>query len=338
MKFAKSTHQAADYLRKAVPLMVKYNIPPNPLNYALWYTYVSQEVPELNQRLDKALETYGTCPGVVSEQMFREHIIDEELDAADEFEAGLLRTVDVLNQQAVDTAQHTEDYSEVLSSSLEALDQNNSDDAPLEGIIRQLAASTQAVSKTTRAFQQQLDAAQAEIETLRTELKKSRQDAHVDPLTGLFNRRVFDSELEQFSQHSSTPRLSLIMIDVDHFKRFNDTYGHLMGDKVLQYVGKLLRDNCRQPVLPVRFGGEEFAVLAPGYNIAAAADLAEALRSKIQAIRIRQRRTGDVISSVTASFGISQLQPGQSPVELIEAADCAMYKAKENGRNRVECG
>ncbi len=337
MKFAKSTHQAANYLRKAVPLMVKYNIPPNPLNYALWYTYVSQEVPELNQRLDKALETYGTCPGIVSEQMFREHIIDEELETADEFEAGLLRTVDVLNQQAVDTAQHTEDYSEILTSSLEAFDDNNNNE-PLEGIIRQLAASTQAVSETTRAFQHQLDAAQTEIEALRTELKKSRQDAHIDPLTGLFNRRVFDSELEQFSQGGNSQRMSLIMIDVDHFKRFNDTYGHLMGDKVLQYVGKLLRENCRQPVLPVRFGGEEFAVLAPGYNIAAAVDLAEALRSKIEAIRIRQRRTGDVISSVTASFGISQLQPGQSPVELIEAADNAMYKAKENGRNRVECG
>lgn len=337
MKFAKSTHQAADYLRKAVPLMVKYNIPPNPLNYALWYTYVSKEVPELNQRLDKALDTYGTCPGIVSEQMFREHIIDEELETADAFEAGLLRTVDVLNQQAVDTAQHTEDYSEILTSSLEAFDDNKGSE-PLEGIIRQLAASTQAVSETTRAFQHQLDAAQTEIEALRTELKKSRQDAHIDPLTGLFNRRVFDSELEQFSQGGNSQRMSLIMIDVDHFKRFNDTYGHLMGDKVLQYVGKLLRENCRQPVLPVRFGGEEFAVLAPGYNIAAAADLAEALRSKIEAIRIRQRRTGDAISSVTASFGISQLQPGQSPVELIESADSAMYKAKENGRNRVECG
>ncbi|MCV6589237.1 MAG: GGDEF domain-containing protein [Marinobacterium sp.] len=339
MKFAKSTQQANHYLRQAIPLMVRHNIPPNPLNYALWYTYVSQEMPELNTQIDKALETYGTCPSVISEQMFREHIISDELEASDAFESSLLNMVDTLNQQASNTARHTEDYSEILHSSLEAFDETTQDTS-LKEIINQLAASTQAVTETTRAFQQQLDAAQNEIENLRNELHKSRQEAHVDPLTGLYNRRIFDNELGQrvSADNTVTPRLCLIMVDVDHFKKFNDTYGHLMGDKVLQYVGKLLRDNCTHPLLPVRYGGEEFSVLAPGCSIGDAVDIAEQLRTKIQAIRIRQRRSGDVISSVTASFGISQLQPGQTASELIEAADNALYQAKENGRNRVECG
>lgn len=336
MKFANRSNQAADYLRQAVPLMVKHNIPPNPLNYALWYTYVSREVPELNVRLDETLKTYGTCPAVVSEQMFREHIISDEIDTAEQFEAGLVRMVDALNKQVSDTAQNTEDYSDMLTSSLEAFTDNTSD-APLEDIIRQLAVRTDAVSKNTRAFQRQLEEAQAEIESLRQELQKSRQDAHVDPLTGLFNRRVFDSELMQLADATPTPQLSLIMVDVDHFKKFNDTYGHLMGDKVLQYVGKLLRESCEEPLLPVRFGGEEFAVLCPGTTATDAVDIAEDIRNKIQAIRIRQRRSGDIISSVTASFGVSQLRTGESPTELIEGADNALYEAKNGGRNQVAC-
>lgn len=336
MKSTKSTHQAAEYLRQAVPLMVKHNIPPNPLNYALWYTYVSREAPDLNSRLDKALETYGTCPGIVSEQMFREHIIKDELDSVEAIESSMLEMVESLNQQATDTAQHTQDYSAVLDNSLAAF-VDDCDNKPLEDVIRQLAASTQAVSETTRAFQQQLDAAQEEIENLRHELQKSRQDAHVDPLTGLFNRRVFDNELDLLISSQHSQHLSLVMVDVDHFKRFNDTYGHLMGDKVLQYVGKLLQEQCTPPMMPIRYGGEEFAVLLPGEDKAGASALAEQLRERIQAIRIRQRRSGDVISSISASFGVSQWQPGQTADELIESADNALYSAKENGRNRVEC-
>jgi diguanylate cyclase len=131
--------------------------------------------------------------------------------------------------------------------------------------------------------------------------------------------------------------LCLMLIDVDHFKRFNDTYGHLMGDKVLQYVGRLLKEECAEPLIPVRFGGEEFAVMLPGMQQADAEAIAERLRKRVEAIRIRQRSSGSVISSITASFGVTRFQPGDTAVSLIERADQALYRAKEEGRNRV-CG
>lgn len=337
MKFADNSNQAADILRQAVPLMVKYNIPPNPLNYALWYTYVSQSLPELNAKLDKAIETYGTCPTMVGEQMFQEHITQSSQDANGDFESNVLKLVADLNSHASQTARSTENYSSVLESSLEAMNEATKTALPLESIIQNLAVNTKEISATTREFQRKIDAAQAEIEALRAELSRTKQDAHADPLTGLFNRRIFDSELEQLVQSSQETRaLSLIMLDIDHFKHFNDTYGHLMGDKVLQYVGRLLRDTCEEPVMPVRFGGEEFAILLPGSSLEEGQQLAERLRSKIQAIRIKQKKSGEVISSITASFGISQLQSGENTTSLLDRADKALYKAKENGRNRVE--
>ncbi|WP_415887627.1 GGDEF domain-containing protein [Neptuniibacter sp. QD37_6] len=338
MKFAENNNQAAEYLRQAVPLMVKHNIPPNPLNYALWYTYVSDRVPELNVQLDKTLTTYGTCPTMLSEQLFREHMIKDEINGADDVQASLIGLINDLHEHAGNAAEKTEDFSNVLEESLEALHQNEDGESslPIESIIHALSDHTKSVSETARLFQERMNEAQAEIQSLKEELNKTRQDARVDPLTNLFNRRAFDAEISQLAGVND-PNLiaSFVLVDIDHFKRFNDTYGHLMGDKVLQYVGKLLKEVCPEPMLPVRFGGEEFAVLMPQTDKEAAAELAEQVRQKIQAIRIKQKKSGDIISSITASFGVSQFTIGESSEQLIERTDKALYQAKDGGRNQV---
>ncbi|WP_372831416.1 GGDEF domain-containing protein [Pontibacterium sp.] len=336
MKFAENTGQAAEYLRQAIPLMVKHNIPPNPLNYALWYTYVSNRVPELNQELDKTLTTYGTCPNLVGEQMFRQHMIKDEVDSAENVQAGLIALVNDLHEHASETAEETKNYSNTLQDSLEALKADGGPALPLESIIQTLARKTQDISDSTQRFQTRIDDAQSEIESLKAELEKTRQDARVDPLTGLFNRRVFETELGTLLYGGNAGAVTLVMVDVDHFKKFNDTYGHLMGDKVLQYVGKLLRDFCPEPMLAVRYGGEEFAVIMPALTANKSAELANALREKIQAIRIKQKKSGEVISSITASFGVAESRQEDSINTLIERADKALYSAKEGGRNQVK--
>lgn len=337
MKFAENNNQAAEYLRQAVPLMVKHNIPPNPLNYALWYTYVSDRVPELNVQLDKTLTTYGTCPTMLSEQLFREHMIKDEIQGSEDIQANLISLINNLHEHAGDVAKESASFSDVLEDSLDSLKKSEDGETslPVESVIAALSTHTKKMSETTRLFQDRMDEAQAEIQSLKEELTKSRQDARVDPLTNLFNRRTFDAELEMLTASNQSITSSFVLVDVDHFKRFNDTYGHLMGDKVLQYVGKLLKDSCPEPMVPVRYGGEEFAVLMPGSTQETAAKLAEEIRAKIQAIRIKQKKSGEVISSITASFGVSQLIAGETPEKLIERTDQALYRAKESGRNRV---
>ncbi|MBV1786482.1 GGDEF domain-containing protein [Marinobacterium sp. D7] len=338
MKYKETPSQAADYLRQAVPLMVRNRIPPNPLNYALWYAYVSNQLPELNTALDSTLQTYGTCPNLLSEQLFRKHLVHDDSKDTEEIHNGLVNLVNTLHEQASAAWEQTDSYSAVLRESLDALTDchaTESDPLPLESIIRTLSLRTEAINDATRLFQQQIDAAQSEIAALKQELQQTRQDASVDVLTGLFNRRVFDTELEQLIQLGSLQKLSLILLDVDHFKRFNDTYGHLMGDKVLQYVGRILKDECCEPLIPVRFGGEEFAVIGPGLDDESAAEVAERLRKRVEAIRIRQKSSGSVISSITASFGITCLRAEDNLPTLIERADQALYQAKQQGRNRV---
>ncbi|WP_372737585.1 GGDEF domain-containing protein [Neptunomonas sp.] len=335
MKFSDNTKQSAEYLRQAIPLMVKYNIPPNPLNYALWYTYVSKKVPSLNYKIDQTLDTYGTCPSLLGEQLFREHVISDDLTDSEDTKKQLLALTNTLTEQVDHAAENTSYYGSVLEDSLVAL--SNSEGNPqLSSIINRLAENTASITESTHLFQQQIMEAQAEIIALKEELKRTRLDARMDPLTGLFNRRVFDTELEQVTGSKNHAKATLIMIDIDHFKDFNDEYGHLMGDKVLQYFGKLLKAECQEPILPVRFGGEEFAILLIGKEKEEAAVLAENLRKKIQAIRIKQKKSGKVISSITASFGISQWVQAETAEQMIERADKALYLAKESGRNQVQ--
>ncbi|MDF2182877.1 GGDEF domain-containing protein [Neptuniibacter sp. CAU 1671] len=337
MKFADNSNQAAGYLRQAVPLMVKYQIPPNPLNYALWYTYVSKRMPALNLQMDKTVQTYGTCPNLLSEKMFREHMLGAETDAANKVQGQLVAVINNLHTHAHQAAKENADFSEVLESSLDALQAQGKSEQnpPLESVIQTLSQYTLSMNQSTQEFQRKIEAAQKEINTLREELERTRLDASMDALTGLYNRRTFDQELEQLSRISVPNGLSLLMLDVDHFKKFNDTYGHQMGDKVLQHVGKLLQANCPEPMIPVRYGGEEFAVILPECSAHKAAAVAEMLRSKVQAIRIKQKNNGNVISSISASFGVAQLVAGETPSTLINRADQALYAAKQNGRNQV---
>ncbi len=154
MKFAENNNQAAEYLRKAIPLMVQHNIPPNPLNYALWYTYVSDRVPELNLQLDKTLSTYGTCPTMLSEQLFREHMIKDEINGAEDIQASLISLINNLYDDAGHTAKQTADFSFVLEESLVSLQKQEDGrlSLPIDSIIHALFTHTKIISRNRPFF------------------------------------------------------------------------------------------------------------------------------------------------------------------------------------------
>jgi diguanylate cyclase (GGDEF)-like protein len=161
--------------------------------------------------------------------------------------------------------------------------------------------------------------------------------AVTDALTGLANRRVLDGRLDEAwsrARRHATP-LSLVMLDVDHFKLYNDRYGHVQGDECLRRVAQCVRNSVRRAgELAARFGGEEFAVLLPGSELADAVRVAELLRSKIEALNLPHE--GSPRKFVSTSLGVASLVATmQGPADLVSAADQALYRAKEQGRNRV---
>ena len=157
----------------------------------------------------------------------------------------------------------------------------------------------------------------------------------LDNLTQVFNRNAFSRLLEQ-ALKTDHQGLALVMMDIDHFKLFNDQYGHPLGDRVLQHVGQLLRDLLPPRAMAARYGGEEFCVIMRDcYDLETAHAFAERLRLKIKALRVKVRSTDKVLDTITASFGLALAQAGDDPEALITRADDAMYQAKRNGRNQI---
>lgn len=181
----------------------------------------------------------------------------------------------------------------------------------------------------------QLDAAQRELVRLNRELGKReeavRRISLTDSLTGAGNRRKFDDklpyEVDQARRHGYP--LSLVMLDLDHFKQYNDTLGHEAGDRVLCDVGALFVEGLRQTDTFYRVGGEEFVVLMPGLDSSEAVEAAERMRRLVEAHPL------DNGTTVTASFGVATASGNESGRELLARADAAMYRAKQGGRNRV---
>ncbi|MNP14170.1 Response regulator PleD [compost metagenome] len=184
-------------------------------------------------------------------------------------------------------------------------------------------------------FLAQLQSAQHEIKSLRDKLQRAQLAATLDGLTELLNRATFNRQLEQ-AMGNVAKGVALVMLDIDHFKQFNDQYGHPLGDRVLQHVARVLRDSLPGEAFAARYGGEEFCVVLKDCpDLAAAGAFAERLRLKIQSLRVKARGTDTVLDTITASFGVAHVQPGDTPESLLTRADDALYQAKRNGRNQV---
>lgn len=190
--------------------------------------------------------------------------------------------------------------------------------------------------------ERRLREAQTEIETLRSRLVKGEEDATTDSLTGIPNRRGFLELLEVAAVRADADRqpLSLLMADVDHFKAFNDRFGHHVGDHVLRLVahalGQVPEQSLGRACVAGRYGGEEFAVLLSAVAAPQACALAELLRESLARRRFIMRGTGETLDQITISIGVAERDQGEDPAEALRRADAALYEAKRRGRNRVE--
>jgi diguanylate cyclase len=242
-----------------------------------------------------------------------------------------------LSQSALRTGDSANAFGErlnLLNRSLAQVDM-----PALASQLTETLASTEQMKSSVAALQQRVATSQQEIETLRHELERTREDAVRCPLTKVLNRKGFDQRLRAMldPQQTPAPASSLVLIDIDHFKKVNDNHGHLLGDRVLAALGEVLRASVQ--ALPgasaARYGGEEFAVLLPGRSTVEAVTLAEVVRANVKTMKIKQRTSDKVLGTISVSAGVAALQSGDDEAALIARADAALYRSKEGGRDRV---
>lgn len=332
--YPEDAREAAALLKQAIPLMVRHNIPPNPVHYALWYTYSKGLDPELNRHLDRVVKDFDSFPPESAAKLFRDYIIRDELEDARAGQQQAINLVDDMERDVSRSVKGSLNFQASLGHCLKMLDEPVSEGLPT--ILSELQQSTQLMQDQQELFLSQLHAAQNEIKSLRDKLERTQLAATLDGLTQVLNRNTFTRLLEQALSDAS-PRVALVMLDIDHFKQFNDQYGHPLGDRVLQHVGQVLRNSLPPQALAARYGGEEFCViLQECTDLDSAHAFAEQLRLKIQSLRIKARSTEKVLDTVTASFGVALAKTGDNLESLLTRADDALYQAKRNGRNQVQ--
>lgn len=319
--------------------MRQYGNQPSPRNYELWYAYFSGLRPDLAAVIDSIIDE-------------RKGVTDKELediharflqDAANEHEirettAKLEETVGQVLTLVGTAGADTRSFGEVLSGATGRLDESVDLDT-LRGVTAELITNTRQMLQRSRVLEAQLSRSNQHILELRNHLVSVREEVMTDALTGIANRRFFDSVVRELAALSSTTErpLSMCMVDIDFFKQFNDRYGHQIGDQVLKLVAKVLRDSLKGRDVAARYGGEEFVILLPETRLRDATLIADQIRELVASKNLIKRTTGETIGSVNLSIGVSQYRRHESVQAFMGRADASLYLAKNSGRNRV-CG
>lgn len=316
--------------------MMKNRVSTTPANYALWYTYVDNAIPQLNKDMDGVLEHYGICPPALGEQLYNDYVASKSETTINDLRANLELLVSEVSSSMNDTLTDTSAFSEMIDKSFEDLSQVDNNSMSIDevmSLVRQLVSESQNIRHSTQFLNSQLNAATSEISKLKNQLVEVQKDALFDSLTTLYNRRSFNKDLQMLCE--SDQALCLVLLDIDHFKTFNDTYGHLFGDTVLKGIARKLKMACRDGISAYRFGGEEFAMIIPNKSLRIARQIADTSRRSLEKLSIKDRRSGEQVGNITASFGVAELQPNETADSLIERTDKLLYEAKSLGRNRV---
>ena len=312
---------------------------PLPPIYDVWYNYVEGTNEDIRQRVDGLLAGSSTISTYDLLQIHNEFLATDparqgELDQAKEQLDSEIN--DILNMIRLHVLS-SDRYCDDLSTKSSRIQDSSTLDLIRE-TIAELISENEKMRDDTMALSRGLEQSRTQIEKLHDALQESQRNEMTDPLTGLANRRAFQIWLNrEMEEAAKTNRpLSMVFADIDHFKHINDTFGHVIGDEVLKYFGRLLKTQTDDCDIASRFGGEEFAILLPGARSGEAWKKANEIRELLAKTKLVVTKTNVPIGTVTASFGIAEFVSNDDCVSFIERADRQLYLAKQNGRNRVE--
>jgi diguanylate cyclase len=313
--------------------------PAFPRNYEIWYSYATGYNPALNQSINETLQRKGTLSGSDIEQIYDAYLSPTRL--TDRIDTVGSQIVDEIEQvmSMIDAAVGTAtNYTESLAHATQNLG-DAKDREGLRMIVESLVLATRDMEKNNHLLEESLKASKQEINQLQVNLEAFRNESLTDPLTSLANRKGFDQSLDRAIANSaaSGEPLSLMLTDIDHFKKFNDTFGHLTGDQVLRLVALSVKQNVKGQDTAARYGGEEFAIILPATPLRSALTVADHVRRAVMTKELMKRSTGEHLGRVTVSIGVATSHRGESAQSLIERADACLYTAKRCGRNRVVC-
>jgi diguanylate cyclase len=328
---ASTEAEAEGIFEAAVASLRSFGLPPTPQNYVVWYEYHAGRNEKLRRAVAVTISNRRSIDAHMMAELYDLFFADTvERRAAREARATLREAAGRIIAAGADA----ERYGETLSEAAGVID---SDTQGLSEMIARLAEETTALSARSAELGSALRQSGDRIAELERKLAAAHDASLTDALTALPNRRAFDAMVREQAglAMNSGEELSLLMLDIDHFKKVNDSWGHAVGDAVLRLVAATLDQHRPQTARIARYGGEEFAMLLPATPLDEAAGHGERLRGALASRRISLRANAETIGNVTISVGAARYEPAEPIDSWIERADAALYRAKREGRNRV---
>lgn len=317
--------------------MSALDIPVTPENYTVWYEYFAQTNLDLNRAIDGFLANKVVFTKEVNTSLYKNFIQEKSPEVIENVQIETQILINSLISKITQLNQGTEAFSSTLADFGLQL-QTKPDVCTLNQLVDGVIDEMQSLLVNNQTMEQSLSAMGQEVQNLKTEMENLSLAAMTDQLTSLHNRRAYEIAIQDHihraeQQHT---RCSLLLIDIDRFKVFNDNYGHQVGDKVLAYVALALKQCVRGDDFVARYGGEEFVVLLPNTHFHDALQVAETLRERISERRLAIGKDKKLsLGAITVSIGLASLQEGDDADTLFSRADKALYEAKSDGRNCV---
>lgn len=331
--------QPEQWAIKSLESLRRDGVRPNPNNYAIYYYYFAGTNPNLKMAIDMLLSQHGSLSQDNFTELYQAHLgIDAEQkmirETSANVEAEVTRVLNVIDK----TGRSSKEYTTNLDSFSGKLETSNSMDQIRDAVTR-MAGETRAMAQQNERLSKQLAQTTQQLTEMRFNFDQAHKESQVDPLTEVGNRKYFDYELAFTTAEArdNGTTLTLLMIDIDHFKKFNDDHGHLVGDNVLRLVARTLVENLKGRDVIARYGGEEFVILLPQTELEDAEKVANLLRVSLSSKQIRKRNTNETLGVITISVGVAKYCAGEDMDSFVARADAGLYKAKQTGRNRVVC-
>jgi diguanylate cyclase len=337
VNYPHNVKQAKTYAEQAMQRIASQGLAMTPDIYELWYVYYAGISPEITRAIDilianKQEITEDRCRDLHTR--FLSQVRNEEMirRAGDQ----ITETIQSVTGAVKDVHSATASYSGTLESVAERMATVKTQDE-MKAIVSTIMADTQMMLERNSRLEAELDKSSSLMQELQRDLEQVRKEAMTDGLTGLSNRKAFDAAIARVTEECAAAKTNytLLMVDIDHFKSFNDNFGHQIGDQVLRLVARTVIEGVKGRDIAARYGGEEFAIILPETTLSAGVAVGNSLRKAVATKDIVNRSSGEKLGRITMSVGVAEYIPGEDIEDLIERADSALYTAKHNGRNQV---
>lgn len=329
------------FAKTALSLMGECDVVSTPDNFELFYAYASGENPVVTQLMGAMVAAKKPfTPALLQDLRLRGLSGARAAQAMEALGGNMDAMLDDVLGKLEASVRDAANYKNTLSAATGELGANLEEGrspADLRKLVDGLIAATRAMEQRTKSLEGELQASSAQVNELRDKLDDVRKESLTDPLTNIANRKAFDdaAKAAQDAVAANHEAVSLLLCDIDHFKLFNDNWGHQTGDQVLRLVASCLSENTKGRDTAARYGGEEFAVVLRGTGLEAAAHLADQIRQTVETKKLVKKSTGDVLGAITISIGVAQFGSGENADAVVRRADACLYGAKHHGRNLV---